>query len=299
MQSIAPSVTALSISVTALSITDQMTKLFVFIDDFFKAHSQQAAWRRSPNATPAFTDAEVITIGLLQGAFGCATLKKTYQLVAANWRDAFPRLPSYGQWIARLHRLAALVGALIHTSLGIQGMGERFYLLDALPIRVCKAIRHGRVRLLHEDGAAFGKSTTGWFFGFKLHALVHHSGLIVSAILTPANWDEREVAVALALSVEGGIAVGDLGYRSRRDWLFEQLVQEADLLLLHPGDAGCKGSWRRALVSSLRERVETTFSGLWNRFVDRVYSRSWQGLWSSLKLKMLHFNLCQAGLLPA
>ena len=305
MPSIAPS--SIAPSSIASSIVDQMTKLFVFIDDYLKTHPRQAAWRRSPNATPAFTDAEVVTIALLQGAFGCATLKRTYQLVAANWRDAFPRLPSYGQWLARLHRLAALVGALMHTSLGIRGLGERVYLLDALPIRVCKAIRHGRVRLLHEDGAYFGKSTTGWFFGFKLHTLVHHSGMIVSAVLTPANFDEREAALALALSaalalalsVEGGVAVADLGYRGRDNWLFAQLAEDADLVLLHPADAGRKGTSSRALVSSVRERIETTFSGLWNRFVDRVLSRSWQGLWSSLKLKMLHYNLCRAGMLPA
>ena len=70
--------------------------------------------------------------------------------------------------------------------------------------------RPARVRLLREDGAYF---------------------------------DEREAALALALSVDGGILLGDLGYRSRGDWL-----------------------------------AETSFSGLWDRFIDRTLSRSWQGL---------------------
>ena len=201
----------------APSIADQMTQIYVFVDDYLKAHPAQAAWRRSNNDTPAFTDAEVITIGLLQGAFGCATLKKTYQLVAANWRRAFPHLCSYARWIARLHTLAALVGHLVQASLGLCGLSGRFYLVDGLPIRVCKPVRHGRVRLLHEEGASFGKSTTGWFFGFKLHALVHHSGLIVSALLTPASFDEREAALTLALSVDGGLVLGDLGYRSHKE----------------------------------------------------------------------------------
>lgn len=288
----------------APSITDQMTQIYVFVDDHLKSNPTQAAWRRSNNNAPPFTDAEVITIGLLQGAFGCATLKKTYQLVAANWRRAFPHLCSYSRWIARLHALAALVGQLVQASLGLCGLSGRFYLVDGLPIRVCKPIRHGRVRLLHEDGAYFGKSTTGWFFGFKLHALVHHSGLIVSAILTPASFDEREATLALALSVDGGLVLGDLGYRSNKDWLGETLAEEAGMLLIHPADAGDKMiagqvNPRRALVSSLRERVETSFSSLWQRFIDRNLSRSWQGLWSTLKLKMLHFNLCRAGFLPA
>ncbi len=289
----------------APSVADQMTQIYVFVDDYLKAYPMQAAWRRSNNAAPAFTDAEVITLGLLPGVFGCATHKKAYQLVAANWRSAFPRLCSYGQWMARLHTLSALVGQLLQAALGLRGLSGRLYLIDGLPIRVCKSIRHGRVRLLREDGAYFGKSSTGWFFGFKLHALVHHSGLIVSALLTPANFDEREAALALALSVDGGILLGDLGYRSQGDWLAETLAEEADMLLIHPADAGDKtdaggmANPKRALVSSVRERVETSLSGLWDRFIDRNLSRSWQGLWSTLKLKMLHFNLCQAGYLPA
>ena len=47
----------------------------------------------------------------------------------------------------------------------------------------------------------------------------------------------------------------------------------------------------------LRERVETTFSQLWGRFVDRVFSRSWAGLWTTIKLKLLHYNLTHAGML--
>lgn len=271
----------------APSISDQMTQVYVFVDDYLKQHPAQAAWRRFNNDAPAFTDAEVITVGLLQGAFGCATLKKTYQLAAANWRSAFPRLCSYGQWMARLHTLSALVGQLLQAAIGLCGLSGRLYMIDGLPIRMCKSIRHGRVRLSREDGAYFGKSTTGGFFGFKLHAIVHpivhpivhHSRTIVSAILTPANFDEREVAVVLALSVEGSIMLGDLGYRSHKDWLAEMLAEDTDMLLIHPVDTGAKRedeklNPRRALISSVRERVETSFGGLWQRFIDRNLSRS-------------------------
>lgn len=129
----------------APSIVDQMTKLYVFVDDYLKEHPAQAAWRRSNNNAPAFTDAEVITIGLLQGAFGCATHKKTYQLVAANWRSAFPHLCSYSRWMARLHALSALVGQLIQASLGLCGLSGRFYLVDGLPIRARGWLTHPRL----------------------------------------------------------------------------------------------------------------------------------------------------------
>jgi hypothetical protein len=51
--------------------------------------------------------------------------------------------------------------------------------IDSKPIPLCHQLRHGCVRLLREDGAHFGKTQKGWFFGFKLHALRHVSGRVV------------------------------------------------------------------------------------------------------------------------
>lgn len=274
------------------SIADQMLIVYCFVDDFLQAHPGQARWRTSNNARPRFTDAEVLTIALMQGCLGCASLKQTYRLVAHNWRPLFPQLPSYKQWLARLHRLAALVGMLVQKA--TLPLGENLYLMDSKPIPVCKPIRHGRVRLLRDEGAYFGKNQAGWYFGFKLHVLSHHSGALLCAFLTPANVDDRDVAAALADAVEGGVLLADLGYRDAKE-LEPLLLEEFDMLLITPAHAGQD---HRALVSSVRERIETCFSGLWNRFVDRVFSRSWHGLWNTIKLKMLHYNLCQAGVLP-
>ncbi|HEX8710215.1 MAG TPA: IS982 family transposase [Pyrinomonadaceae bacterium] len=275
------------------SIEHQMTEIYVFVDDFLQAHPRRAGWRRSPNSTPAFTDAEVITIALLQGSFGCATLKRAYLLIRENWRAAFPSLCSYKQWLHRLHQLTALVGQLVEAARCSDFQPTSLYLMDAKPIPVCKPIRHGRVRLLREDGAYFGKGTTGWYFGFKLHLITTYAGEVLCGALTSANTNERDVAGALSQAVDGGIVLCDGGYRSAP--LARSLAEESEILLITPQESGA----RRALISSLRERVETTFSQLWTRFVDRVFSRSWHGLWNTIKLKMLHYNLCRAGLLSA
>lgn len=278
------------------SIIDQMTAVYVFVDDYLQAHPGQTQWRRSNHHAPVFTDAEVITVALLQGCLGVATLTQTYQFVAANCRGAFPHLCSYSQWLARLHSLSGVLGQLLQAAGRRAALEGPVYLLDSKPIPLCKPIRHGRVRLLREDGAYFGKTSTGWFFGFKAHVLVHASGVILAVILTPGNWADVTVAPALALSVAGGIGLADLAYQGA-DWA-QVLAEEAQLLLLTPASVA-KDSRERALISSIRERIETTFSALWGRFIDRVLSRSWEGLWSTIKLKMLHYNLCQAGLIPA
>jgi hypothetical protein len=279
------------------SIEDQVTAIYCFVDDTLKAHPDWAHWRTSNHSEPAFTDAEVITVALVQGLLGGATLKGAYRFVAENQRGAFPRLCSYKQWIARLHGLTPLVGLLLRASVLSHSMPHRLYLIDSKPIPMCKPVRHGRVRLLSDEGAAFGKNSVGWFYGFKLHLFCHHSGSILGAMLTPGNVDDRDPAIALAWGVQGGVTLADLGYPGEA---FEaELLEEADMLLITPKHAGEKGSGRRAMISGLRERIETTFGSLWNRFVDRVFSRSWNGLWNTIKLKLLSYNLQRVGLLPA
>lgn len=279
------------------SIELVVTGIYCFVDDTLKANPDWADWRTSNHSEPAFTDAEVITIALLQGQLGGATLKGAYHYAAENLRDAFPRLCSYKQWVARLHALTPLVGLLLRASVLSHPMPERLYLMDSKPIPVCKPIRHGRVRLLSDEGAYFGKNRCGWFYGFKLHLLTHHTGVILGALLTPGNVDDRDPAIALVWSVQGGVTLADLGYPGEA---FEaELLEESGMLLITPRHAGAKGTPRRALISGLRERIETTFSSLWSQFVDRVFSRSWNGLWNTIKLKLLYYNLRQVGILPA
>jgi hypothetical protein len=63
------------------------------------------------------------------------------------------------------------------------------------------------------------------------------------------------------------------------------------MLRVMPSDGSGEG---HSAVSRARQQAESSFSGLWCRFSDRVYARSWHGLWTSLLLKVLHFNLDRA-----
>ena len=168
-----------------------------------------------------------------------------------------------------------------------------FYLVDSKPIPLCKPIRHGRVRLLRDDRAYFGKTHAGWFFGFKLHLLRNAAGFIVDAILTPANYDDRGPALEMAQCVDGGIMLGDLGYSGPH--LSGLLEDESEMLMITRADAPEK----KKLLNSVRQPIETTLSQLWRKFVDRVFSRSWQGLWNMIRLKLIDFNLRRSGIISA
>jgi transposase len=271
----------------------QLTTIYVILADFFAHHPEAANWRQSNHSQPAFTDAEVLAIALMQSYFQSPTLKRTYLLVRANDPKAFPFLPSYQQWLARLHKLTALVGEVLVASTPSDGYQSDYYLLDSKPIPVCLPIRHGRVRLLRDEGAYFGKSSKGWFFGFKLHLVRDQQGRLLNTVLTPANYDDRSVALSLLAPLPANIALADLGYRG---WnIKEQIGEETEVLIITRADAPEK----RELISTLRQGIETTFSQLWDQFIDRVYSRSWLGLWNTIQLKLISYQLRHSGLLAA
>jgi hypothetical protein len=272
------------------SIKEQLVLVYCLADDCLKSQANGGNWRKSNNK-PKCTDAEIIALAMMQSYFGTATLKRTYLLVKANDRQAFPALPSYKQWIARLHQLSRQIGVILESiPLNIKDEDEIF-LIDSYPIKLCEAIRHGRVNLLRDDGAYFGKGTTGWFFGFKLHVVSTRSGQILGAIFLPTSSDDRAGARMLAsLLEEGSLCVADLGYRG--DVFQRQMYEEEGVLFLTRADI--ESPSLKITHSLIRERVEGVFSSLWERFATRVYSRSWNGLWNTLKLKMLDYKLCFA-----
>ncbi len=145
-------------NIETIGFENHLLECYLFVDDYLQSNPKVAAWRRSMGSDPDFTDAEVIVIALTGGYFRTDTLKRTYQLVIANAEGAFPDRAGYKQWIRRLQQLLGQVGRLAWAAAlrGLAGEGRELYAADSLPIPLCEPARHGRVRLLAEDGAKFG-----------------------------------------------------------------------------------------------------------------------------------------------
>ncbi|MCY7376745.1 MAG: hypothetical protein LH472_12365, partial [Pyrinomonadaceae bacterium] len=93
----------------------QLVLVYCLADDGLKSEKNGGNWRKS-NHHPKCTDAEIIAVAMerfAQSYFGTATLKRTYLLIKANDAKAFPHLPSYKQWLARLHNLSFQMGAIL------------------------------------------------------------------------------------------------------------------------------------------------------------------------------------------
>jgi hypothetical protein len=80
------------------------------------------------------------------------------------------------------------------------------------------------------DLAERGKSSLGWFYGFKLHLIGDDPGELLAVCLTPGNVQDRKPVPRLATKLWGKLG-GDRGYLSKR--LFEQLFKQG-LQLITP-----------------------------------------------------------------
>ena len=91
--------------------------------------------------------------------------------------------------------------------------------IDSTPLSVCHNRRIVRHRLFAEM-ATRGKSSMGWFYGFKLHLIVNDKGELLAVQLTPGNIDDRKPVPQMTKNLWGKL-VGDRGYLSQA--LFAQL----------------------------------------------------------------------------
>jgi transposase len=269
--------------------------LFVHVDDFCQAflpHLEQhllttGAIKRRRERSLSISEVMTILIHFHQSHY--RNFKAYYcEHVLPHLHSEFPDLVSYTRFVDFIpSALLPLCAYFLQTCLG-DCTGVSF--IDSTSLDVCLNQRIASHKVF-AGLATRGKTSAGWFFGFKLHAIIDMDGRILQALLLPANIQDRHAAEALAEMVDGGIGLGDHGYLGAD--FKDELAEATGLLMVTPKDAG----QRRALISTIREKVETVFSQLWARFIDRIHSRSWLGLWNTVKLKLLHYNLVTAGLL--
>ncbi|UVS61131.1 MULTISPECIES: transposase [Nitrosomonas] len=92
---------------------------------------------------------------------------------------------------------------------------------------MCHNRRIGPHKVMAEF-AARGKTSVGWFYGFKLHLVINDQGELLGVKITAGNVDDRDPVPELTRSLFGKL-FGDRGYISRS--LFEQLWEQGVQLI--------------------------------------------------------------------
>jgi len=173
--------------------------------------------RRRRNRPSRLHLSEVMTILVLFRDSNYRTFKHFYlRHVCQHLRGEFPRLVSYTRFVERIPEALLALTCLLHTRLGTC-TGISF--LDSTPLRVCHNARINGHKVM-KGLAARGKTSTGWFYGFKLHLVISDRGELLDLYFTPGNTDDREPVEGMTADLFGKL-FGDKGYISQR--LFERL----------------------------------------------------------------------------
>jgi transposase len=197
---------------------DNLTELYVLMDDFCKEFEPWlnarllAEGQRKRKRMTGLSLAELMTLVVLFHQIRYRQFKSFYlHHVCMHLQREFPSLPSYNRCLELLPRCAVALAALFDE---LKGACTGISIIDSTPIAVCDNLRIKR-HCVFKDIAQRGKSSTGWFFGFKLHAAINHMGELLSIRITPGNVDDRTPVCEMMKQLFGKL-YADKGYLSKK-----------------------------------------------------------------------------------
>jgi hypothetical protein len=228
---------------------DKIIEIFCMADDFCKLFSQEFKkhqlslndGKKHRNRSCEMSDSEIMTV-LLLFHFGTFKNFKHYYLhyIGVHLQKEFPKQLSYNRFIEIEHRVFIPMMFFLNTICFGKCTGITF--VDSTPIKVCtnKRIKRNKV---FADIAKTGKSTVGWFHGFKLHLIINDKGELLSFCLTPGNVDDRDPQTLKVLTKTlFGKLFADKGYISSS--LFETLFNNGVHLV-----TGIRSNMKNRLMS--------------------------------------------------
>ena len=172
---------------------DKITEIFYLADEFckeFKKSISKHTLGKTPKRKPKMSQSEVITILVIFHIGAFKNLKHFYQyFVKQHLTKEFPQTVSYNRFVELMQSVALPMTMFLKTC--CLGSCTGISYVDSTSIAVCKNKRIPRHKVF--DGIAQrGKTTMGYFFGFKLHFIINDKGEILNFVITPGNTDDRK-----------------------------------------------------------------------------------------------------------
>ncbi len=152
----------------------QLIFVYLTVCDFFSQATAKEKLRKSPNATPNFTDEEVFTIYIFGIISGYRTIKHMHQFAYVHLKQWFPYLPKYKAFNHRLnfikYAFVEFSDEFIHTFRTKIHHPENLVVLDSMPIMLAKGSRSRRAKVA-KNTANFGycSSKKVYYHGIKFH----------------------------------------------------------------------------------------------------------------------------------
>lgn len=266
------------------------TALYVRVDDLLKTYPDRVPWRPLVGFDPKISDAEVVTLSVMQALLGYTSEARWLRFASKNLRHLFPYLPQQSGYNKRLRALLGTMNWLIGVLARDTSMWtDDVWVADSTPVE-CARSRETVKRSNLAGFAEYGycASHSRYFWGLRLHLLCTLHGLPVGFALTGAKADERQALLDILhadptlTSRTNQTLIADKNYFGRD---FEATLPEAGIELLRPARKGEPERPGARFFKPLRQVIESindTLKGQLDlehhggRTVTGVMTRVWQ-----------------------
>jgi hypothetical protein len=204
-----------------LGVEMDLTQIFCDIDDFIKANKESptikiVVEKSKRGVKGQMSLAEMMAIIVYYHSSNFKNFKSYFLFLSSQMRGEFPKILSYSRFVECIpFCLLPLCGYLKSRRGKVTGISY----IDSTSIAVCKNIRIPRNRVFGGI-ASRGKTSMGWFFGFKLHLVVNEIGEILAFKLTRGNTHDSVPVTDLCKGIKGKL-YGDKGYLGQK--VFKEL----------------------------------------------------------------------------
>jgi hypothetical protein len=239
------------------------TALYVKIDDELKASPQLNRWRPTIGFTPEITDAELITVAVLQVLLGHHHEVRWLRRARKDIGHLFPYLPKQPGYNKRLRALGTQLAHCVALLAADTDLWQHpIRLADSTPVQ-CGTSRETAKRSDLAGWAGYGycASHSRRFWGLRLHLVTTVHGLPVAFALTNPKADERDILIdlvslqpAMFHHPDGLILVVDKGYR---DAGTERQLAERGVTMIRPAYRTEKPRPGRTLLRAVRQNIES------------------------------------------
>lgn len=246
---------------------ESLLELFVHVDDFCQTFLpklgqyllRSGAVKRQRERSLSVSEVMTILIHYHQSHY--RNFKAYYcEHVLPHLGSEFPGLVSYTRFVDFIpSALLPLCAYFRQTCLG-DCTGVSF--IDSTSLDVCLNQRIASHKVF-AGMAGRGKTSTGWFFGFKLHLVINDRGELLNILLTPGNVDDRKPVPKLVRKLFGKV-FGDKGYISKP--LYELLRQTFGLQLV----TKLKSNAKNRLPMSLIDRIMLRKRAIVESVIDQL-----------------------------
>jgi hypothetical protein len=267
------------------------TRLYVTIDDLLIDHPDWAPERPAVGIAPKLTDAELITLAVIQALLGFTSEARFIRHAKTHltpWFTYLPDRPGYNKRLRHAgqlfqHVIAALTSACPSAT-------DDLWLVDSTPVE-CGRSRETTKRSSLAGFAEYGycASHSRFFWGLRLHLITTTSGLPLAFALTGAKADERDTALDMiafsGLNTTGVTLIADKGYRRAS---FESELNAAGITLIRPHLKSEQPRPGRRYLKAFRQIIESVNQTLKAQLdLERHGGRTRQGVAARILQRIL------------